>query len=1173
MMLLNQRFQPWKSRHNYQHTDQAAAPSVILSDSDISDISNLQEWPIKYILRETATEYLIDWEGPYDPTWEPKENASELAIQAWNKRKARNSRALDSEATRVQSSCLSYPPTGSSSSARTKGDSQDPSFVPSEYNQGETSLDPSVSSFVHRDSTLEIPESPQFRHLELSGYLAETTSPFQTSTDCSPFPASGSTGSDWQTGSSALEYVPESSIASIFLLRGERRGGARPETLQPDRLQYHATSDTGDVGLSEALLRSSNQRQCSGDISNVRDPVQPATPVIESSCEVYEISETPDQPQFSGSRVSDCGSNLIQDLPSQISISVPSQPLVSSGLVFEGTTKYHRSSSYHAHIFIASGQAHRSYHSSIPETVLDKLSQHSESQTAEASTRPMLPLSSLMEPNPSGDMGNKEAKPLKHFTSSAQSDRYGDLPGSALKEKTRSDWAQLGSEPQPGTPQAGTAIDTPSSVGDIEATMSAPIPETTVPLSIRFDTGSFSHSHTAVHHGHSEPLLTASELAHGGNITQSSMQTIQPSALTVTGMDEITPGSVQLGLSEYAVTLPMDSRVKDDYERVITDAATNFRQFFESFQSNSQHSASDREELYSGMRGVVSRLNNIAMHPDLNISEHLKGVEPDFAKEASWAEYSSAKFLFLGHFMELAGMNELHVIIAVGDEKKQKILERYLQGKGFAYTRPREEMGSAVEVSLAKGPLSFGIHSSESARELFKTPSAIFALDSSFSSKSPSMQHIRTTYSRNGNLLPVIWFLVANTSEHIERCLPEMPATERLHLLVHYIARLHDEVGDLQDNALGVQEDAEEILGYLLDSASGWPLPTIEPLNFVSLEELEVSNDSSSDEAPPQPPKRALEEGSEIHSSKRPRVGTQEDSQLTESTKPPSQTLDRDLQSLEKNLIQMKATHSTEKDELQAELNQAKTRWHELEKTLGTLQHRYETRTNEFHKTRQERDHLTASKSTNEERVEKQRDIISKLKEERLELNSQLDESRKALKDGGGTTAEMEMLRDEIRRLKSENESLVHKADFEKRQSEYTREQYQTASTAAAQSGTENRLLVAENEALKRRVDGNMVRLHEINTQNASARHTARIEELEITLAARDEFLRKKEEELREIRKNRPSTRSTSTQPRSPKWANSRPTSPGVGHNGNGNGNGGVSGRGSGLRYSSGMQV
>jgi hypothetical protein len=107
-------------------------------------------------------------------------------------------------------------------------------------------------------------------------------------------------------------------------------------------------------------------------------------------------------------------------------------------------------------------------------------------------------------------------------------------------------------------------------------------------------------------------------------------------------------------------------------------------------------------------------------------------------------------------------------------------------------------------------------------------------------------------------LLPVIWFLVANTSEHIERCLPESPEPDRLRLLVHYIARLHDEVGDLQDDALGVHEDAEEILGYLLGSIAGWPLPTIEPLNFVSLEELECESSSSSDEATQPAQKRTL---------------------------------------------------------------------------------------------------------------------------------------------------------------------------------------------------------------------------------------------------------------------------------------------------------------------------
>ena len=58
-----------KADMEYQHTDRSAASSTFLSQSDNSDISNLQEWPIKYILRETATEYLIDWEGPYDPTW------------------------------------------------------------------------------------------------------------------------------------------------------------------------------------------------------------------------------------------------------------------------------------------------------------------------------------------------------------------------------------------------------------------------------------------------------------------------------------------------------------------------------------------------------------------------------------------------------------------------------------------------------------------------------------------------------------------------------------------------------------------------------------------------------------------------------------------------------------------------------------------------------------------------------------------------------------------------------------------------------------------------------------------------------------------------------------------------------------------------------------------------
>ena len=294
---------------------------------------------------------------------------------------------------------------------------------------------------------------------------------------------------------------------------------------------------------------------------------------------------------------------------------------------------------------------------------------------------------------------------------------------------------------------------------------------------------------------------------------------------------------------------------------------------------------------------------------------------------------------------------------------------------------------------------------------------------------------------------------------------------------------------------------------------------------------------------------------------------------MIEPTKGPSQSLDHEFQSLERNLAQMKNAHAAEKEQIKNDLTEMRLRLQEMEKALSSLQHRYESRTEDLHKTRQERDRLKEAKVSLEQRVERSKEDITKLKEERTQLKGELEEARQELKAGGGTLAELEIAREEIRRLNKENASLERKAEYERNQAEYTREQYQTASNAAAQSGNELRQLREENQNLTRKVEGNAVRLREINNETDSARHLDRIAELELILASREDFLRKKEEELREIRKNRPSTRSTSTQPRSPKWAaGSRPTSPGVNNgngNGNGNGNNGLSGRGSTLRFSS----
>lgn len=241
---------------------------------------------------------------------------------------------------------------------------------------------------------------------------------------------------------------------------------------------------------------------------------------------------------------------------------------------------------------------------------------------------------------------------------------------------------------------------------------------------------------------------------------------------------------------------------------------------------------------------MIERLNNITTHPDLNIAGHIKGSEADLEKEASWAEYSSAKFLFLGYVVEIASPSDIHLIVMVQGGKGMQAVERYLLGKGLVYTRPRQEMGDGtnVEVSMMKGSLSFGIQSTQntSVLETYKRPSAVIALGATFNAKSPSVEHIRTTYARHGSLLPVIRLLVSNSSEHIGHCFPNFPELERLRLLIRYTLRLRDSVGDLQDDALGVHEDAEEVLSWLLSDNfnANWPLPAIEPLQIAESGDL-----------------------------------------------------------------------------------------------------------------------------------------------------------------------------------------------------------------------------------------------------------------------------------------------------------------------------------------------
>ncbi|KAL4815332.1 class II histone deacetylase complex subunits 2 and 3-domain-containing protein [Aspergillus spinulosporus] len=1173
-----------RNRHRNRYVVVSSDEEDISTDEE--ELTADEDWEINGILAENETHYLIDWVGNYSPSWEPKENANEIAVQIWEEKKRKQEQASKGNGFSTEQSISRSPNSIFDECAET----------PAQELERQQSSD--FDLFVPLDSVPEA-RSQETNELPLSSLATENSS--QSYVDNKPTIASHS--------HSVFESCPRASIP--------------PEYRLPDKFEKPPTQDGNPIvevsagGFENPSLAgrtpedsgTSRERQKALVHPSPRAEI-PETPFTSLAPPHSEPPRPGPSSEISGPQsLTSSNTNGVfpSAFPARISLS-NGHLLAENSILSANSTPACRPGHLNSrHIIPLAESAPRN----IPTTqnftapalgaVAHSAGLYSgapPSRTSILNSLSALDSLPIPPPHPSGhpllgSISGVSSRPLvnpypsipavmddqgqkKQKSSLADTmEKYSHIEGSTPREKIMSLYDKMRDKSTAETLQ-NEASATPSSPGDIEASEPPPAPGTGAPLSVRVDKGS-SHANPI---RDLVPETSIDETEHLTHISET-FQTIHPSALTINHTEEKPPGSVQLGPSEFAVPLPMDSRVKDDYERVLQESKDALEV---AFSGRKEISESELERAAPSIQQVLERLSNAATHPDINVADHMKSAELKCEQEASWADYSSAKFLLLNYLIKAASEHDIHLVIMVRGEKTQGIVERYLQGKGFSYTRSREEMGSGtnVEVALAKNALSFGVQLSQSDGivNVYKAPSAIIALDSSLNTKNPSVEHMRTTFARDGHLLPVIRLMVANSSEHVELCYPGPSTPKHLSKLLQYSENLRDIVGDLQDDALGVHEDANEIVTCLLSDNfdAFWSLPPVELLRKWTMDE------SSQDEEPSQPKvdntisatslaqKRLLEEDSTEPTPKKPRMGeSQNTSELTVSSKAASQSLDSQIQFLEKNLIQMRASNAADIQKLRKELAAAQTRLLERDRVLESLQHRYETRTKDLHNIRRERDRLIETKANFEQRIKKQNEEIIKLKDERAQLKHDLDQAREALKAGGGDMAELEKAREEIRRLTTENAALERKADVANKQAEYTREQYQTASNAAAHSGNELRTLRDENEVLKRKVAGEATRLRELNIQNDESRHLTRIGELESLLSVREDLLQKKEDELREIRKNRPSTRSTSTQPRSPKLnANnySRPTSPGINNNGSN-----FPGRGSALRFSSEMSL
>ena len=195
-------------------------------------------------------------------------------------------------------------------------------------------------------------------------------------------------------------------------------------------------------------------------------------------------------------------------------------------------------------------------------------------------------------------------------------DKYSHIEGSTPREKMRNAYAQLRAKSSSAFSQNIEPSATPSSAGDIEPSAPLSIPET-APLSVRSNTPpqarapaprrKLSERDTEItdkisadidnkeksdveapgekeHVTHPTQPITAEPFVRPAQVEhpqQPAVQTIQPSALTFSHVQETLPASVHLGQSEFAIPLPMDSRVKDDYERVLANGAQITKEFIQ----------------------------------------------------------------------------------------------------------------------------------------------------------------------------------------------------------------------------------------------------------------------------------------------------------------------------------------------------------------------------------------------------------------------------------------------------------------------------------------------------------------------------------------------------------------------------------------------------------------
>lgn len=254
--------------------------------------------------------------------------------------------------------------------------------------------------------------------------------------------------------------------------------------------------------------------------------------------------------------------------------------------------------------------------------------------------------------------------------------------------------------------------------------------------------------------------------------------------------------------------------------------------------------------------------------------------------------------------------------------------------------------------------------------------------------------------------------------------------------------------------------------------------------------------------------------------------------------------LQKALKTAEEQLRSLKATHARREAELEHTITTTQRRLQEHVDALSDLQYRYENRLTDLHTLRSERDAAVTASARARSLHETQSLEMDRLRQQQGALEIALKDAQTALVTATGPeAAALESARAQTIQLAAEKAQLEKRLGSLTKDFEFTRQQYQLASTAAAESASALSDLQMEASALRGQASGEAARLRQLNLSTENEAHLERARQLEATLKERDELLQRREEELRDLKRGRGLATRASSAPRSPRLG-SRASSP-----------------------------